>query len=193
MQCNIEIQKVMNKSAKILALISFLLGTFLLVTYYLTMSAEFALFSYFLIGGIVVINLVVLIILMSKLLNRNSEKEGILRTIGIMLLNIPVALFYFYVVSILTSYIRLTITNKTNTALSNIVISGCDKQKIDGLNVNESETVWIKISGDCSVNLSYNINGVEKDENVFGYVTNMMGQKVKYDIGIDKKSLDTEF
>ncbi|MEJ8597563.1 hypothetical protein JSO62_02470 [Riemerella anatipestifer] len=183
----------MNKSAKILALISFFLGTFLLVIYYLTMSAEFALFSYFLVGGIVVINLMVLILLISKLLNRGSEKEGILKTIGIMLLNIPIALFYFYVVSILTSYIRLTITNKTNTVLSNIVISGCDKQKIDGLNVNESETVWIKISGDCSVNLSYNVNGVEKEENVFGYVTNMMGQKVKYDIGIDKKSLDTEF
>ena len=184
-----EIQKI----GKLTALFSFIVGTILLLIYYQTMSVEFAVFSYFLLMVIGVINLAILVILIFRYYRNSINKKEELKTIGILLLNIPVVVFYFYIVVILTSLIRLTITNKTNTDLENISISGCEEKKIKLLKQNESETIWIKIPNDCSIDMIYKLNNFTKKENIFGYVTNMMGQKVEYRLGIDNKPIDTEF
>jgi hypothetical protein len=48
---------------------------------------------------------------------------------------------------------RITSTNSTQTTLSNININGCGGGHIDKLESGESETVWVEITGDCSINI----------------------------------------
>ena len=77
---------------------------------------------------------------------------------------------------------RITFANSTQTTLTNINIVGCGGGRIEKLESGESETVWVDVTGDCSINIDYLTNGQKKEESVAGYVTNSMGQKMKYNI-----------
>ena len=64
---------------------------------------------------------------------------------------------------------------------------GCGGGQIDKLKVGESETVWVSITGDCSIYIDYLSDGQRNEEIVAGYVTSNMGQKVNHKIdGQDK-------
>lgn len=165
------------------ALISFLLGTGIFGLYFLTSSFELLFIGY---GFIALTGLTNIGILISILLKANKDKDNrkkLLTTCGLMLLNIPVMLFYCWVAIILLDTMRITCTNSTQTTLTNINIVGCGGGHIDKLEVGESETVWVDITGDCSININYLCNGQEKKESVAGYVTSSMGQKMKHNIG----------
>ncbi|GAB3025596.1 hypothetical protein GCM10027051_32940 [Niabella terrae] len=82
---------------------------------------------------------------------------------------------------------RITFTNDTGTELTDIKIVGCGGGHIDKLEKGESKTVWVKITGDCSIYLDYLSNGQRNKETVAGYVTSSMGQKINHKIdGKDK-------
>ncbi|HWY38491.1 MAG TPA: hypothetical protein VNY73_08030 [Bacteroidia bacterium] len=100
-----------------------------------------------------------------------------------MLLNIPVTLLYCWGSIILLNTMRVTLVNSTSDELTDIKITGCETNYIDKLQLGESKTIWVKITGDCSINIDYLANGQRKEENVAGYVTNDMGQKITYRIG----------
>ena len=93
-----------------------------------------------------------------------------------MLLNIPVMFFYCWVTIILLNTMRITFANSTQTTLTNINVVGGGGH-IDKLESGESETVWVDIIGDCSIDIDYLYNGQRKEESVAGYVTSSMGQK----------------
>ena len=165
------------------ALISFLFGTGIFGLYFLTSSFELLFIGY---GFIALTGLINIGILISILVKANKDKDNrkkLLTTCGLMLLNIPVMLFYCWVAIILLNTMRITFTNATQTTLTNINIIGCGGGHIDKLEIGESETVWVDITGDCSINIDYLSNGQKKEESVAGYVTNSMGQKMKHNIG----------
>jgi len=99
------------------------------------------------------------------------------------LLNIPVLFFYCWVTGILLDTMRITFTNTTKTTLTNINIVGCGGAHIEKLENGESETVWVDITGDCSIGINYLSEGQKKEENVAGYLTPLMGQKMEHNIG----------
>jgi hypothetical protein len=74
-------------------------------------------------------------------------------------------------------------TNTIQETLTDIKIIGCGGGEIDKLAFGECKTVWVKITGDCAIYISYTSGGLQKEENVSGYVTSSMGQKMKYNIG----------
>lgn len=82
---------------------------------------------------------------------------------------------------------RITFTNSTQHKLTNINIIGCETKHISELEPNESKTVWVGITGDCSISIKYSENGTSKKETVASYVTGWMGQKIRHKIdGKDK-------
>ncbi|MEM8522957.1 hypothetical protein [Flavobacterium sp. PL12] len=169
------------------ALISFLLGTVIFGLYFLTSSFELLFVGY---GFIALTGLINVGILISILLKANKDKDNrtkLLTTCGLMLLNIPIMLFYCWVAIILLGTMRITFTNSTQTTLTDINIDGCGGGHIDKLEVGESKTVWVDITGDCSIDINYLSNGQRNGETVAGYVTSSMGQKVNHKIdGKDK-------
>ena len=78
---------------------------------------------------------------------------------------------------------RITFTNSTQTTLTDINIVGGETEHLDKLEVGQTKTVWVGITGDCSINIDYLSNGQRKRENVAGYVTSSNGQKMNHNIG----------
>jgi len=164
-------------------LISFLIGTLIFGVYFLTSSWQllFVGYGFIIIAGI--FNIVVLILLLSKVTNDTKNRKKILKTSGIMLLNVPVLVIYVWISMLLIGNMRITFTNTTENILTDINIIGCETEKISELKPNESKTVWVGITGDCSINVNFIENGMRKNEIVAGYVTGGMGQKIKHKIG----------
>lgn len=169
------------------ALISFLLGTIIFGLYFLTSSSNLLFLGY---GFIVLTGLINIGILTAILTSANKDNEHrgrLLRTSGLMLVNVPIMIAYCWVAIILLGTMRITFTNDTGIELSDIKIVGCGSGHIDKLEKGESKTVWVTITGDCSIYIDYFSNGQRKDETVAGYVTSSMGQKVNHKIdGKDK-------
>lgn len=98
-------------------------------------------------------------------------------------------ILYCWIVIILLNTMRITFTNSTKATLTNINIVGGGGGHIDKLEVGESETVWIKIISEGSINIEYISNGKAIKENDVVYITNNIGQKMKYNIGGQKKKI----
>jgi hypothetical protein len=169
------------------ALISFLLGTIIFGLYFLTSSFDIVLLGLGFIVFAGLINSGILILIVLKANKDNNNEMKLLKIGGLMLLNIPIMFFYCWIVVVLLGTMRITFTNATQTTLTDITIVGCGSGHIDKLEIGQSETVWIDITGDCSINVDYLSNGQRKEESVAGYVTSSMGQKVNHKIdGKDK-------
>lgn len=175
------------KLGRTTALISFLLGTVIFGLYYLTSAFELLFVGYGFIALIGLINIGILIAILIKARKDNENRRRLLRTCGLMILNIPVMITYCWVAIILLGTMRITFTNDTGTELTDINIIGCGGGQIDKLKVGESQTVWVSITGDCSIYIDYLSDGQRNEEVVAGYVTSSMGQKVNHKIdGQDK-------
>lgn len=178
------------KLGRLTALISFLLGTAIFGIYFLTSSFELLFVGYGFIALTGIVNIGVLIAILIRAYKCKESKKGLIRTSRIMLVNIPVMVLYCWVAIILLGTMRITFTNETGTTLTDINIVGCGGGHIDKLEVGESETVWVDITGDCSINIDYHTNSDRKRETVAGYVTSSMGQRIKHKIdGKDKDIL----
>ena len=164
------------------ALISFLLGTGIFGLYFLTSFAVFLFLGYCFIVLAGLINIVILISILFKADKDRAHRTTLLKTCGIMLLNIPAMLFYCWAGFILLDTMRITFTNSTQFTLTDINIVGCDNKHIDKLEKGCSKTVWVNIPGDCFISINYVSNGERKVEMVEGYVSNLFGEKTNHNI-----------
>lgn len=176
-----------NTLARKVALGSFISGTILFALYYYSNSTFLVFIAYFFLIGVGILNLIVLLTVFVNVFNNKYRRKAI-HIIGVMFLNIPIAIIYVYIVTILLGTIRLRVINKTGNTLSNIEISGCENESISSLRPNESKLFWISIPHDCSVQLSYINNGISKDETIIGYATNGGGHRATFRIGVDFKA-----
>lgn len=178
-----------ERLGKTVALISFIIGTILIGLFFFTEKAELLLISYISVIFIVIVNIGVFIASLVEAVNNRILRKKLLLNSGIMLLNIPVAFFYFWLMLLLLNTIRLTLVNPTDSKLTDLNISGCESKMIDELEPGESKTVWISINNDCSVILHFKEEETEKTETIIGYATNMGGRKAKHKIGQGNQEL----
>ncbi len=171
------------KLGRITALSSFLMGTIIFLIYFFTSLSDLLFVGYAFIFLAFLINLGILGAILLKAKKETENRKKLLITSAIMLLNIPIMLFYCWIAIILVNTMRITFKNETQTILTNINIIGCGGGHIDKLDIGESKTVWVNITGDCSINIGFLSNGQKKEENIMGYVTNHMGQKINHNIG----------
>ena len=97
-------------------------------------------------------------------------------------------IIYCWATMTLLGTLRITFNNETGTDLTEINIIGCAGGYIGKLEKGESKTVWIPITGDCSIHINYLSLGSRKQERVIGYTTSGDGKKVSHKI--DGKSKD---
>jgi hypothetical protein len=165
------------------ALISFIIGTLIFGTYFFTSNSKLLFIGYGFIIVAGIFNIIILILTLTKANSDSENRKKLLKTSGLMLLNIPILLIYVWFAMLLIGNMRITFTNETEHKLTEINIVGCETESITELNPNESKTVWVGITGDCSIKVDYKENGEKKSEIVAGYVTGGMGQKMNYKIG----------
>ncbi len=172
-----------SHSARIIALISFILGTALFVSYYLTDASSllFLGLGFIIVGGL--INLIYFILLVQQIQKVKVNRERLYFTCGLMLVNIPILLLYCWWTLILLNTMRITFVNETSSRVTNIKIFGCEEKRIDKLDPGEKKLVWVNITGECAVNIEFSKDGKKEGENVLDYTTNNMGQRVTHKIG----------
>lgn len=178
-----------NRLGKGIALLSFLIGTCLLGSYYFTSSSEILILSFYFIPIAIIVNMVILGLLLSKSRKDDINRQVYLSTSKFLLCNIPIAVIYLSFVFILLDNMRVTFINKTGKPIEQIEISGCEVEKIDKLEIDEKKTIWIAIPRDCSVDIKYSIDGRMENEKVFEYITTMMGQQTTFRIGSNESPI----
>jgi hypothetical protein len=177
------------KTGKFTALVSLLIGTAIFGLYFLTSAFELLFVGYGFIAIAGLINLIILTTILVTAFKDKRHRKKLLLTSGLMIVNIPVMLIYCSIAIVLLNTMRITFTNATDKVMTDINIIGCEPKHIDKLEKGQSKTIWIGITGDCTINVDYVADGQRKEENVAGYVTNSMGQKMKYKIGGDNEDI----
>jgi len=126
---------------KLIAFLSIIFATFIILVFLLSSSIELGIFGilFTLIAGIV--NFVNLILLTYQYFKVQENKKSILKNIGLILINIPIALTYFWIAILWINTLRITFINETSEDLQNIKITGCENRIIEELKNGESETL----------------------------------------------------
>ena len=169
------------------ALTSFIIGALIFGIYFFTSNSDLLPIGYGFIVLAGIVNLLFLVAILVKSKYDSANRKKLLKTSGLMLVNLPVMFLLIWFSQILLDNMRITFTNKTEKELTDINIVGCGGGHIDKLEIGESETVWVPIKVDCSINIDYLSDGQRKEETVAGYVSPSMGQKVNHQIdGTDK-------
>ena len=173
----------LTKLGRLTALFSFLIGTMIFVFYYLTSLSNllFLGYAYIIIAGL--LNLIIITLLIIRIFDSEGQRLKLLKICGLILLNIPALIIYCYISLYMTGVLRIKFKNATENELTEIKINGCETKTIQKLSPNEVKTIWIGIPRDCSVDITYIVNGQLKQETVSGYMTPGMGQRIKYNIG----------
>ena len=132
-----------------------------------------------------IINLFIVIkLLLSLIQTDKSQKAKTLKTIGLMSLNIPIALICFYVVVLNVFKIIVKFENKTGENLTEFIVLRPDYMNIGELKINSSKTVRMRNPRIRDIVVEYNLAG-EKHEVQFLYFFGTSENRVKYQVGID--------
>jgi hypothetical protein len=187
-----ESDQLIKRSLKI-SCASFLFGTGLLILFFFTNAGFFAFMSLpsiLVLGGV---NFILFVQLCRNGIKEKENRKRLLRTAGIISLNIPVVFLYTYFVFVLFETFVVRFKNNTDKTLTNISVSGCDKRIIQDLQPGQSEIEWIPITRSCiekSIVVEYHIDGTLQRETVYGYVVS--GQRINHKIGESGKQIVRE-
>lgn len=184
--------EILIKSGKFVALMSMIIGTLIFMMFLMFSGIALGLSGLFFIVVAGIINTVFFLLLTIRLLIDKEQKRKISKTIGLILLNIPITILFCWISILWINTLRITFVNETTTDLFNIEIVGCQNSQIDKLNKGESKTVWINIPHDCAVSINYKLKGIDKSEDVTGYVPNGNGYSMTFKIGTNQKSYDQD-
>lgn len=169
------------------ALVSFVIGTFIFLCFYYSSSYNLVFIGYAFIVLAGAVNLVVLLSLIIRSLKESWNKKMAVAC-GLILLNIPVLIIYVSGAPVLINTMRITFVNDTHQELSKVKISGMEELNINELGAGDDKTVWVRIVGEGSISITYELNRELKHELIAGSVCGGMGQKVEYRIdGIEKE------
>jgi hypothetical protein len=163
------------------AIASFIIGSIIFGLYYLTLYAELLFVGYGFISLAIIVNSIFFTSLISKAI-KEKEKE-IFGVSILMLLNVPIMLFYCSFASKLVNTVIIKFTNCSEYDLREINITGCEEKYIQQIVKGDSKTIWVTIPNDCSIQINYINNGIKKNEIVEGYLSGMMGKRSNYCIG----------
>jgi hypothetical protein len=179
----------MDKYTRIVALLSFIIGTAFLIIFYLTGNKEI-----FYLGGIfvffaVIINIINIIILIYLLIKHNKKSNKI--SLFITLANFPIFVFSIFLFDYLgMSGTRVDLINISGSKISNVYITGPEQKSIGTLEIDEKVSLgWMSLS-DGSIDIHYVIQADTITENVYrfeegpGY--NMI-MRMRYEIGQKKR------
>ncbi|MCX6154009.1 MAG: hypothetical protein NT007_07610 [Candidatus Kapabacteria bacterium] len=177
------------RNSKIIALVTFLLGSLLFSVQFLSSESSIAFVAFFFILIAGAVNSIVVILLIIHYIKITTDRGRIVRTILTVALNVPVALFYTWFFYLLINTMRISFVNETNSIVGGITIEGCDQASyIERLSVGESKTVWVKINNDCMVTVRYKMGAIEINENVTGLVPRNGGHALTFKLGTNQKT-----
>jgi hypothetical protein len=169
-----------------LSIALFTIETILLLLFAINLSPLIGMIGYIYTVLAFFVAFVYLILLLARVASGKIDRNLGVKSVVILMTNIPIAILYVYLVMVLLSYARITFENKTGHDTTSIKIGGCDEGEISKLAIDESQTIWLRIHGDCEIYIEYISNGQPYRETVCAYLTNNNGIAARYKIGSNK-------
>ena len=166
--------------------LTILLSSLIYFTYYFTSYNFIVYLEYAFIFLAGAASFIILLRILNHVTKHKRYRIPLLITSGFILISSIIAIIYFRHLTTLLDTMRINLVNESRYTLTDIKISGCQKKQVESIRPEGNETVWIKITRDCAINLSYNENGVVKNEVISSFVTTSMGQKLNFRIGDNK-------
>ena len=161
--------------------LTFTFGTLILTIFIVTSNYDLALLAYIYFFLTIVLNLSIWISLLIRIVKDKSNRRYWTKTILLSLINIPTIGIYLLIVGYFTNIMRVNFTNTKSELIREVQIIGKESIKIDVLRPNESETLWIPINDDISINIKYKYKDSIITETVIQYIDR--GKIMKYNIG----------
>ena len=168
------------------ALLIILISSILYFSYYYTSYSFIVYLEYIFVFIAAALSFIIILRILNHVKKHKRGRRNLIATTILLLASVIIAILYFRALSGLLDTMRIKFVNESSYVLTNIKISGCQKKQINSLNAKSYTIVWIKVTRDCSIKLSYNKNGESKTEIISAYVTTSMGQQLTYKIGTDK-------
>jgi hypothetical protein len=165
---------------RLTAILSFLFGTIIFASYFFTSFSSILFVGYTFILFASVINIIVFVLIFQ--IGIKEKGKSIFSICGMMLMNIPILLFYCWITIGLLNTVRINFINNKEITLKEIKITGCEEKTIQEIKAGEEKTVWIKIPSDCTIGIMYNYKGKIQNEIVVGYTTINNGEKINFQI-----------
>lgn len=182
-----NIVRVLNIIARLIALASFLTGTFLLLWYYNTNHWYIVEFSYWFILWASVVNVIALLAAIVCLIRSRGGRQYLF-TIGFILMNIPIAFAYGYFLFHSMNEAKHTFYNGTHAEMKDITICGCGvTAKLAALDSGASTKVRFKLDQPCSVSVSFLSDGRRIELYAFG--TDRAVKMASWDIFVIEKDV----
>ncbi len=128
-----------------------------------------------------IVNLILLIVLVFQLVKVKEQRKRTLKTIGIILINIPAAMLCMLLMNMWDKTIRLTISNEKKTTITAIEIKSTKQRDISELKPGATKTIWIYNPDTCNVSIKYTENGKVFSEEIRHRVE--WGGNANYSIG----------
>src|SRR4051812_1853366 len=157
------------------AVLTILLSSLIYFSYYYT-SYNFIVFleyAFIFLAGAACF--IILLRILNHVKKHKRYRTPLLVTSGFLIISAIIALVFFRRMTHLLDTMRIKFVNESRYALTDIKITGCQKKQINDIAPQGNETVWITISRDCAINVTYSENGVVKNEVISSYVTTSMG------------------
>ena len=93
----VKLSKVDN-AARLMAFISFTLGTLIFLMFSVTGKEDYLTYGLYYVGFAIIVNLGMLFLLLVKIITDKERRLIRFKSMGILLVNIPIAIAYFYMV-----------------------------------------------------------------------------------------------
>jgi hypothetical protein len=162
------------------AILTFLLGGFLLFIYFLTYK-----------GLVVIVGIIYLLvatIINLTVLAFQVQGRKILPTL-LILANVPIALLFFYLVGIVGDTLEINLINKTNCKITDIsIINGNHSKLIEELENDEDCSFRQVIDENCTITISYSKNDKIINDTLVEILSPLLEKQhmIRYRIGVDK-------
>ena len=168
------------------AILTIVISSLIYFSYYFTSYNFIVYFEYIFIFLASAASFIIVLRILNQVKKHKRNRTPLILTCVFILVSGIIALVYFRYLTNLLDTMRINFINESPYALTDIKITGCQKKHIDSISPKGSQVVWIKVTRDCAINVSYNENGIAKNEMVSAYVTTSMGQKLSFRIGDNK-------
>jgi hypothetical protein len=180
----------MDKYTRVVALLSFFIGTALLIYFYFTGdNTTFYLVAFFVFFALI-INLINVFILIYLVVKRNKKSHKI--SLIITLANLPIVTIYIFLFPYLgMNGTRVDIVNVSGSKISNVYITGPEQKSIGTLKIDEKISLgWMSLS-DGSIDVHYVIQGDTITENIWRFESEENGYNmitsIAFEIGLKKR------
>lgn len=168
------------KLGQLTFLLSFGLGSIIFVSYLITGWDSLLVMGYAYVALTGLFNLAVVFLLLQRAQQDKANSKALYKRTGLLFVNLPILLVYTWIVLYLLGTMRITLVNHTAFPLNDLQLVGCGGAALEELAPQQHKTLWVDITGDCSIELVYSSQGEQKRATVVGYATSGMGGKMTY-------------